>query len=101
MKYIISENRLNSFIETWLNSEYGNLEKYNRTEFKEIFLFKNGMSKFMFNQRGKQLYVLNEIYDFLKTMFGLDHEEIEEILIKWSNKTYGFRAKRVYRVNEI
>ena len=59
------------------------------------------MSKFMFNQRGKQLYVLSEIYDFLKNMFGLDHEEIEEILIKWVNETYGFRDKRVYRVNEI
>ena len=42
MKYIITESRLNSIIENWLNENYGDLEKFNRTEFREIYLSKNG-----------------------------------------------------------
>ena len=51
MKYIITESRLNSIIENWLNENYGDLEKFNRTEFKEIYLSKNGKFKFMYNTK--------------------------------------------------
>jgi hypothetical protein len=44
MKYIITESRLNSIMGNWLNENYDELERYHRTEFRVIYLNKNGMS---------------------------------------------------------
>jgi hypothetical protein len=101
MKYIITENRLNSIIENWLNENYSDLERYHRTEFREVYLSKNGRFKFMYNLRTKRLYVVNEVWNFITNMFGLDYDETEKILLNWCNKKYGFRAKASYRVDEI
>jgi hypothetical protein len=101
MKYIITENRLNSFIENWLNENYGDLERYHRAEFREVYLSKNGRFKIMYNIRGKQLYVIREVWDFITNMFGLDYEETGKFLLNWCNKKYKFNAKVFYRVDEI
>ena len=101
MKYIITESRLNSFIENWLNENYGDSERYHRTEFREIYLSKNGLFKIMYNLRGKQLYIVRELWDFVSEVFSLDYEETGKILLNWCNNKFGFRAKVFYRVNEI
>ena len=101
MKYIITESRLNSIIENWLNENYGNLEKFNRTEFRKIYLSKNGELKFMYNLKTKRLYVVSDIWDFLTNMFGLDYDEVGEILLNWCNNKFGFRAKIPVKVDEI
>jgi hypothetical protein len=101
MKYIITESRLNSFIEKWLNENYGDLEKFNRPEFREVYLSKDGKFKFMYNLGGKQLYVINDVWNFISNVFNLDYEETAKLLLNWCNKKYGFRAKASYRVDEI
>ena len=101
MKILITESRLNSIIENWLNKNYGNLERFNRTEFREIYLSKNGLFKIMYNLRGKQLYIVRELWDFVSEVFSLDYEETGKILLNWCNNKFGFRAKVFYRVNEI
>jgi hypothetical protein len=101
MKYIITESRLNSIIENWLNENYGDLEKFNRTEFREIYLSKNGRFKFMYNLKTKRLYIVSEIWNFISNMFSLDYDETGDILLNWCNNKFGFRAKVFYRVDEI
>lgn len=101
MEYVITESRLNSIIENWLNENYGDLEKYHRDEFREVYLSKDGRFKFMYNLRGKQLYVISEVWNVITYMFGLDYEETGKFLLNWCNKKYGFRAKVFYRVDEI
>jgi len=34
-------------------------------------------------------------------MFGFDNDELGEILLEWSNKKFGFRAKKCYRWREV
>jgi hypothetical protein len=101
MKIMITESRLNSIIYGWLNKNYGDLERFNRTEFREIYLSKNGKFKIMYNLRGKQLYIVSELWNFISDMFGLDYEETGKFLLNWCNNKFGFRAKAFYRVNEI
>jgi|688.fasta_scaffold00433_55 hypothetical protein len=101
MKILITESVLNSIIENWLNKNYGDLERFNRTEFREIYLSKNGRFKIMYNLRGKQLYIVREIWDFISNMFSLDYEETGKFLLNWCNDKFGFRAKVFYRVDEI
>ena len=101
MKVIITENKLNSIITNWLNKNYSDLERFNRTEFREIYLSKNGLFKIMYNLRGKQLYIVSELWDFISDVFSLDYEETGKILLNWCNNKFGFRAKAFYRVNEI
>jgi hypothetical protein len=55
----------------------------------------------MYNLRGKQLYIVNELWDFISEVFSLDYEETGKILLNWCNNKFGFRAKAFYRVNEI
>jgi hypothetical protein len=101
MKYIITESRLNSIIGNWLNENYDDLERYHRTEFREIYLSKNGRFKFMYNLRTKRLYVVSEVWDFITNMFGLDYDEVGEILLNWCNNKFKFSAKNPVRVDEI
>jgi len=101
MKILITESKLNLIIKNWLNKNYGDLEKFNRTEFREIYLSKNGRFKIMYNLRGKQLYIVSEIWNFISDIFGLDYEETGKFLLDWCNNEFGFRAKVFYRVNEI
>jgi len=101
MKYIITESRLNSIIENWLNENYSDLERYHRTEFREIYLSKNGRFKFMYNLRTKRLYVVNEVWNFITNMFGLDYDETEKILLNWCSNKFGFRITNLVKVDEI
>jgi hypothetical protein len=101
MKYIITESRLENIILSWLDTEYGDLERYHRTEFREVYFSKNGRFKFMYNLRTKQLYVVSEIWNFISNMFSLDYDETGDILLNWCNNKFKFRAKNPVKVDEI
>lgn len=101
MKYIITENRLNDFINSWLDNEYGDLKKMTFPGHEEMFLSKDGMFKMSYISRTKKLYVKNEIWDFIEEMFNLDNGETSELLTIWGNDKFGFRAKLAYRVEKI
>lgn len=101
MKYIITENRLNDFINSWLDNEYGNLKKMTFPGHEEIFLSKDGMFKMSYISRTKRLYVKNEIWDFVRDMFNLDNDSTGELFTKWGNDKFGFRTKLTHRVEQI
>ncbi len=101
MKYIITESRLENFIFNWLDTEYGNLKKITFPGHEEIFLSKDGMFKMSYISRTKRLYVKNEIWDFVRDMFGFDNDETGELFTKWGNNKFGFRAKLTHRVEKI
>jgi hypothetical protein len=101
MKYIITESRLKSIIENWLNENYGDLERYYRAEYKEVYLSKNGRFKFMYNIKTKRLYIVSEVWNFITDMFGLGYDETAEILLNWCNNKFKFNAKNPVKVDEI
>ena len=101
MKIIITENKRIRLAINWLEDEYPDLQKMTFPEHEGVFLSDKGMFKMLYNSRVKGFYVLNEIWDFIRSMFGFDNDEVSELLLEWSNKKFGFRAKKCYRVEQI
>jgi hypothetical protein len=101
MKYVITESRLNNFITNWLESEYGDMEKFKHPGYEELFLSQEGMFKMSYISRTKRLYVKDNIWDFVREMFNLDNDETGQILKDWVNKKFGLRAKLAHRVEEV
>jgi hypothetical protein len=101
MKYVITESRLENLIFNWLDTQYGDLNKFKHPSYEEVFLERNGMFKMAYINRTKRLYVKNEIWDFIKNVFSLDNDEVGDLLVKWGNNKFGFRVKVAHRVEEV
>ena len=101
MKIIITEDKRIRLAINWLEEEYPDLKKMVFPTHDGVFISDKGMFKMVYNSRVKEFYVLDEIWDFIRSMFGFDNDEVSELLLNWSNKKFGFRAKKCHRVNLI
>jgi hypothetical protein len=101
MKVIITESRRNHFAISWLEDRYPNLKKITFPGHEGIFITDKGMLKMSYINKTKKFYVLDEIWDLLCSMFAFDNDEVAKLLLDWSNKKFGFRAKKCYRVEQI
>lgn len=100
MKYIITESRLNDIIESYLNSELGNLNLVQRREDTDWYVNQSGrpiviISKSSF---GKDILSLRrDIYDNLEKMFGLDTtDDIQAHLRKYFYTKWGIPVDIIY-----
>jgi len=107
MKYIITENKLDKVVITWLNNKFGNLKpivKVGRT----IYVNEDRLPLFYYYQEIKNGDVhinYDEIWSFLESFFGIEYEQIEGIIKQWLRETYNLKGltpcpvlKHVYRV---
>ena len=101
MKIILTENKRIRLAINWLEEDYPDLKKITFPTHDGVFISDKGMFKMVYNSRVKEFYVLSEIWDFIRSMFGFDNDEVSELLLNWSNKKFGFRAKKCHRVNLI
>jgi len=101
MKIIITENKRIRLAINWLEKEYPDLKKMTYPPYEQVFISDKGMFKMCYISRTKSFFVLGEIWDFIRSMFGFDNDELGEILLEWSNKKFGFRAKKCYRWREV
>ena len=100
MKYIITESQLDRAALKYLNSEYGDLEPYETDEYpNHIFFMKDGEVIFDYNKKNGWVYISNEkIWSLLESFFGLEYEEIQDLLKQWVEEHYKLR---VTTTNEI
>jgi hypothetical protein len=101
MKLIITENKRNRLAINWLEDEYPDLKKITFPGHEEVFISDKGMFKMSYISRTKRFYVLDEIWDFIRSVFGFDNDEVGELLLDWGNNKFGFRAKKCHRVEQI
>jgi hypothetical protein len=101
MRIIITENKRIRLSTNWLEDEYPDLKKIIFPSHEGVFISNKGMWIMLYNSRVKGFYVLSEIWDYMRSMFGFDNDEIAELLLEWGNKKFGFRAKKCYRVEQI
>ena len=101
MRIIITEDKRNRLAINMIEEDYPDLKKITFPGNEEIFVSDKGMFKMSYISRIKTLYVLNEIWDFIRSMFGYDNDEVSELLLDWGNKKFGFRAKKCHRVEQI
>lgn len=103
MKYIITESRLNDIIESYLNSELGDLKLVNRHDNR------NGKTDWYVNKSGEPLVIISnnsfkdivmlrrDIYNNLENMFGLDTtDDIQGHLRKYFYTKWGLPTEIIY-----
>jgi hypothetical protein len=94
MKYIITENQMNRAVFKWLNLEYGDLTPFETEEYPDyIFFMKDGEVVFEYNKKNGYVGIsYDKIWSFLKSFFGLEYEEIQELTKEWVEEHYKLRV---------
>ena len=91
MKYIITENKLNNVALSWMNQNFGldqleivKSEKYPNS----IFFKKNGEVVMEQDKKNKDfLFDYDKIWSFFESFFGMEYQEIQEVLSYWLEET--------------
>ena len=101
MKIIITEDKRIRLAINWLEEEYPDLKRVKFPGYDEVFVLDNDMVKMSYVIEIKVLFIKDDIWDSLRSWFGFDNDKIGELLLEWSNKKFGFKAKRCKRVVNI
>ena len=99
MKYIITESRLNDIIESYLNSELGNLKLIQRREDTDWYVNQSGRPIVIISKGSFKdiLSLRRDVYDNLEKMFGLDTtDDIQGHLRKYFYTKWGLPIDTVY-----
>jgi hypothetical protein len=99
MKYIITESRLNDIIESYLNSELGDLKLVNINEKTDWYVNKSGKPLVIISHGSfKDIVMLRrDINNNLKNMFGLDTtDDLQANLRKYFYMKWGLPVEMVY-----
>jgi hypothetical protein len=99
MKYIITESRLNDIIESYLNSELGNLNLVQRREDTDWYVNQSGRPIVIISKGSFKdiLSLRRDIYDNLEKMFGLDTtDDVQAHLRKYFYTKWGLPIDTVY-----
>ena len=73
-----------------LNKEYSGLVRYETDRWPEyIFFMKDGEFIFDYNKEDEYIYIsYNKIWSFLKSFFGLEYKEIQDLTKEWVEEHY-------------
>lgn len=103
MKYIITESRLNKFLDTISESKINNkiflfldsyLEDYSRDETDNLILYGKGKENKMAYDKGEQfLFVIDHLFELIKSMFNLSKTGTIQVFKDYM-ASKGFRVKR-------
>jgi hypothetical protein len=99
MKYIITESRLNDIIESYLNSELGDLKLVERREDTDWYVNQSGRPIVIISKGSFKdiLSLRRDVYDNLEKMFGLDTtDDIQAHLRKYFYTKWGLPIDTVY-----
>jgi len=90
MKIIITENKRDRLALNWLNSKFGNLTQVVRGD-RTYYVDQNGLTLFYYypNDKIKVIFIdYTRIWIFFETIFGLDYDQIQDILKIWLEENY-------------
>ncbi len=90
MKYIITENKLDKVVLTWLNNNFSNLKPIVMYD-SVYYVNENGKWLFSYTQDRKKLFVninYDRIWSILVSIFDLRYEQIQNVLKEWLEETY-------------
>jgi len=90
MKYILTNIQYEDAIIHYLNEMYGDLEEYETDKHPNIIFFIKDKKVYM-EQELESGYLMVDYYTIwtdLKTLFGLEYNEIQGIISKWVEETY-------------
>jgi len=88
------KNKLDKVVITWLNDKFGNLTEVVRG-YKTFYINEDRIILFYYYQHDKNGYVYinyNEIWSFLKSIFGLESEQIKGVITHLLEETYNLKG---------
>ena len=99
MKVLITESKRDRLVIKWLNDKYGDLKPYETDEYpNHIFFMKDGEVIFDYNKKiGYVVISYNKIWSLLESFFGLEYEEIQDLLKQWVEEHYKLRVTTTRR----
>jgi hypothetical protein len=82
--------KLETFVIKWLNNNYGDLEIFEMPEHPDyIFHMKNGKCILQHDKKTGCVYVnYEEIWSFLKSIFGMEYQQIQFVTKEWVEEQY-------------
>jgi hypothetical protein len=82
--------KLETFVIKWLNNNYGDLEIFEMPEHPDyIFHMKNGKCILQHDKKTGCVYVnYEEIWSFLKSIFGMEYQQIQFVTKEWVEEKY-------------
>lgn len=93
MKYIINENRLNDIIFKYLDMKLNGIEKRNGTYTDIIFVFPNKEYGLLGWKKSGDLYVLYELRDEIKNIFGLESPDALDVIGRYVEDRYNLKVR--------
>ena len=92
MKYIITENRLNSIIFKYLDVKYGALEQKKGKYYDIVFHFPGEEYGKLGWEKSGVLYVFYELMDEISDYFGLESNDSLRVIGKWVEGRYNLKV---------
>jgi hypothetical protein len=88
------KNKLDKVVITWLNDKFGDLTEVVRGN-KTFYINEDRLALFYYYQDEKNRFVYinyDEIWSFLKSIFGLESLQIKGIITHWLEETYNLKG---------
>ena len=100
MKFIITQNKLNNVALSWMNKNFSpnqleivTSEKYPNS----VFFKKDGEVVMEQDKKFKDFYFdYDEIWFFFESFFGMEYEQIREVLRYWLEETFKLEGYTPY-----
>ena len=96
MKVIITESRLLDIAKKWLAQSYGDLTTVSIKYYTSDFFLQRGIIVFTRNVSEGSVVVDFQIRDFLQNMFGLEYDQVRQVVVDWLSEYYDTNPDRVY-----
>ena len=100
MKYIITENKLDSVVSKFMSNKFDKLTTFNSKIFPTglFYLDKNGniIAEVVFPPHGNVVIIDWELWDEISKLFGFETiREDQDSLSLWANEYFGFKDSLV------
>ena len=84
------DNKLKHKIINYLNKEYSGLFRYEIEKLPNyIFFMKDGKVIYQYDKKNGEVYIsYDKIWSFLKSFFGLEYTEIQDLTKEWVEKQF-------------
>ena len=102
MKYLITENKMNSLIDSYITKQLGNLEHIKdvgKLSRKDVWVDSDRNHVIIIiNYEGfaPDIYLLDTVFDNIYHMFSMDGpEDIQNHLLRWFNEHMGIKSDSI------
>lgn len=99
MKYIITENRLQSIVDSYITSQFEKLNPVKAKNNKTVWLDENREPVIIIFSEDdfSEIYLLDDVYTRIYNLFGMERfDEIQSALLSWFEKHMDIKTDEIF-----